>query len=94
MTNSQIERDWFIKKVGSGVPTDELRKRYFLSQGARGSYLPELERGWLNIAIRAAGGTPAGNRLSGFWKQLLAALGLRVSIYLDDNKRTYYCNVA
>lgn len=92
--NTQVERDWFIKKTGSGAPTNELKKRYYLSQGATGSYLTELETSWLNVAIRTAGGTPSGNHVGDLWKQLLAALGLRVTNYLDDNKRTYYSNVA
>lgn len=87
---SQIERDWFIKKTGSGAPTNELKKRYYLSQGATGSFLAELETSWLNIAIRTAGGIPTGNMTSDLWKQLLSALGLQVTNYLDQNKRTYY----
>ena len=92
MTLSASERDWFIKKTGSGAPTNELKKRYYLSQGATGTYLAELEISWLNVAIRTAGGIPTGNMTSDLWKQLLASLGLRVSTSEEENKRTYYLN--
>lgn len=87
---TQAEKDWFIKKTGTNAPINELKLRYYKSQGASGSYLGELETNWLRIAIVAAGGISNGNQASDLWIQLNAASGFRVSKYTDENKLLYY----
>ncbi len=89
---SQVQKNWFIKKVGANAPISELKKRYYQSQGAAGKYLAELETNWLRIAIVAGGGTPSGDRDSDLWAQLVAVAGLRVSKLVQENQMTYYLN--
>lgn len=98
---SSLERTWMQTHVTGSTPTmslNDLKRQYFLSQinktGVDINSLPALEDEWLRLQITTNGGTPAGRHTSDLWTQLVAILGLRVSKYLDENKQTYYRNVA
>lgn len=96
---SQLERSWFAQKI-SGLPAttplNDIKRKYYMSQigGADVRYLSDLEVQWLRKVITTAGGTPTGNYLADLWKQAVGVNGLRVSKSMDENKQTYYRNVA
>ena len=98
---SQIERSWLADKVTGiigTVPVNDIKRRYYVSQiggaSADVNSLVDLERQWLRKDITDNSGVPNGGELSDLWKQALAARGLRVSQFIDENKKTYYLNVA
>ena len=98
---SQIERSWLADKVTGiigTVPVNDIKRRYYVSQigGASADVksLSDLERQFLRKDITDNSGVPVGGELSDLWKQALAARGLRVSQFIDENKKTYYLNVA
>lgn len=74
---------------------NDVKRKYYLSQvGGDANSLVDLERRWLRKDITDNSGVPSGGELSDLWKQALAARGLRVSKFIDENKKTYYLNVA
>jgi hypothetical protein len=89
---AEIERDWFVKKVGARAPIDELKKRYWKSQNAVGYSVTELESSWLGIAITAKSGTPSSDYPSDLWKQLNRLEGFKVCKTYDENRMVYYLN--
>ena len=100
-TLSQIERSWLATRVAGQTgqtPFNDLKRRYYVSQigGASSDVksLIDLERQWLRKDITDNSGVPNGGEVSDLWKQALAARGLRVSQFIDENKKTYYLNVA
>ncbi len=98
---SQIERSWLADKVAGTLgttPFNDIKRKYYVSQigGASADVksLVDLERQWLRKDITDNSGVPNGGEVSDLWKQALAARGLRVSQFIDENKKTYYLNVA
>ncbi len=96
-----LERSWMQTHASGSTPTmslNDLKRRYYLAQinrvGVDVNSLSALEDEWLRIRITANGGTPSGRHTSDLWKQVIASLGLRVSQFIADNKKTYYLNVA
>jgi hypothetical protein len=96
----QLERSWFAVRVAcnSGTPLNQLKRTYWEKQlGSTYSShgMSELEDNWLRKVITTAGQTPTVDaRPSTLWKEAVAALGLTTSKYLNDNKITFYGNVA
>lgn len=90
----QIERQFFVRKVGANAPLEELKVRYFKQRGAAGNFFSQLETNWLRIEISAVGGVPVGNRKSDLWKQLVAASGFTVTKFLNQNKINYYISAS
>lgn len=94
---SEVERNWFVKKLGGANPTDSLndvKRRYYISviggASANVRYLDDLEKQWVRSVIVVNGATPSGKFLGDLWKQLNASAGVRVSRNLDENKLNYY----
>lgn len=96
---SQLERSWFAQKVAGVLgttPLNDIKRRYYASQLGEVNInsLNDLEIRWLRKVITDNSATPSGNELSGLWAQAVASAGLRVSKYTDENKQTFYRNVA
>ena len=98
---SQIERSWLADKVAGilgTTPFNDIKRKYYVSQigGASADVksLVDLERQWLRKDITDNSAVPNGGEVSDLWKQAQAARGLRVSHFIDENKKTYYLNVA
>ena len=97
---SILERQWFSTHVTGTTPTtslNDLKRRYYVSQiGATPNInsLVDMEKQWLRLDITTNGGTPNGNKVSDLWKQALATRALRVSQFIDENRQTFYRNVA
>lgn len=98
---SQIERSWLADKIAGTLgttPINDIKRQYYVLQigglSADVKSLSDLERQWLRKDITDNSGTPNGDEISDLWKQALAARGLRVSQFLNDNKKTFYLNVA
>jgi hypothetical protein len=85
-----VEKDWYLEATGEAGPCTELQRKYWISQGATGYSLGELETSWLKIVIAGLGETPMSNYASDLWKQLNKIRGYPVSNYINDNKLTYY----
>lgn len=96
MISTQVERTWFATRVPgqlSTTPLNDLKRAYFAEQLGASAHIHDLddaEKQWLRKVITVSGGTPTGMQLSDLWIQLLASSGLRVSKYMDENKKTYY----
>ncbi len=91
---SQAEQNFLIRKLGTKKPLAEMRMQFYRENGGSGSTLIELQKNWLRFAVTAAGGTPQGKQDSDLWKQLNAVSGLRVSAFINDNRKTYYLNAS
>ncbi len=98
---STLERSWFAQRVAGAVgttPLNDIKRQYYVAQlGAVPSVNPldDLEKRWLRKIIADNGATPSGNELSSLWTQVVSSVvGLRVSKYMDENKQTYFRNVA
>lgn len=97
----EVERAYFVRKVGGAEPTkplNQIKREYFIAQtGAAPTHvtLPELERRWLISVINAGGGTVVDRTSDGhLWKLAVTTLSLTPSEYLNDNKITFYLNAA
>ncbi len=94
---NQIEREWFSSKVPGTTaqkPLGQLKREYYISDvGATssGTTLAELETTWLIKYINNKGGTPTG-RLGNLWKDVVAAIGLVPSKYVNENKILFFLN--
>ncbi len=96
---SELERSWFIQKVPGlpvTTPLNDIKRQYYMSQlpGTDVRFLSDLEMQWLRKTITDAGGTPSGSYPADLWRQLIGVSSLRVSKSMDENKQTYYRNVA
>ena len=98
---SILERQWLSTHVTgttSLTPINDLKRRYYMSQigcvSADVKSLVNLEQQWLRKDITDNSGTPNGSEVSDLWKQALTARGLRVSQFINENRQTYYRNVA
>ena len=98
MLFGKAERDYFIRKVGTSVPTESMnniKRRYFLSQvtGNARENINSLETRWLSKVITDAGGTPSNTKSDvTLWKQAVIAIGKVPSNYIIDNKLKFYLN--
>lgn len=99
-TLGQLERSWYAGRIvcNSGTPLNQIKRLYWqgqLGSTYSGHAMSELEDNWLKKVITDAGQTPtAGARPSTLWREVVAALGFRTSTYINDNKITFYGNVA
>jgi hypothetical protein len=96
---SEVERSWFAQRIPGTLgttPLNDIKRKYYMSElgGTDVRFLGDLEVQWLRKVITAAGGTPSGNYSADLWKQAVDSAGLRVSNSTDENKQTYYRNVA
>jgi hypothetical protein len=96
---SVLEKKWFSEHVtgtNPRTPLNDLKRRYYVSQVGSGAStdLTDLEKQWLRKDITNNGGTPTGESLSDLWIQAIATRSLRVSKFIDENRQTYYRNVA
>lgn len=89
---NDIEQKFFINQTSSYGPRDDIKRKFFKSQGAVGFSINGLETNWLEIKIRALGGVPSSNYDADLWRQLVSLSGLRVSKNVTENKMTYYIN--
>ena len=96
---SEQERQWFYKKVGSGVdsqtPINDIKKIYFISEiggaSADVTHLGDLEKQWLRKRISDNGDTPVTTKyVSELWRQVVASEGLTPSARIEENKMTFY----
>lgn len=98
---SQLERTWLAQRVAGQLGTtslNDIKRRYYVSQiggsAANVQSLHDLEVQWLRKDIIDNSGTPNGDAVSDLWKQAVATRGLRVSQFLDENRKTFYLNVS
>ena len=97
---SQIEREWFSAKnpgTTAQKPLSQLKREYYISDiGATssGTRMEELEIAWLVKYINNKGGTPTeGSSISALWKDVVLAIGLTPSNYINENKILFYLSV-
>jgi hypothetical protein len=96
------QRKWLMTHttgVSAQTPLGDILRKYYVSQigglSANVHALGDLEKQWLRKAIVDAGATPVNTKwVSELWKQIVGALGLRVSKYEKENKLTFYLNAA
>lgn len=97
MDLTAIQRQYYQTKVTGATaqtPLHELEMSYWRSRvGGSTKFREQLEKEWLNYEIGQAGGTPSGSKYSEqLWRELVTALGLRVSKYVNENKLTFFLN--
>src|SRR5258706_5320327 len=89
---TDVELKWLIKKTGVVAPRDDLKRRYYLSQGAVGYSIRSLEISWLQKTIGGLGQTPVSKYDADLLKQLVGLSGYSVSTDMNPNTMTFYLN--
>ena len=96
-TLSQIEREYFARKLG-GAPSSEtlnqIKRRYwidFLSADTQKT-LAMLESEWQDKVIVDLGGTSEDKFGTDSWATMVALLGLIPTKQVNGNKRIFYLN--
>lgn len=99
---SQLEREYFVKKVGAALPTESLnsiKRRYFVSF-LTGDFpvdpdtsIIELESNWLTKVVTTGGATITDDEdYAALWKIAVAQLEITPSNYLNQNKRLFFAS--
>ena len=98
-TLQQLEREYFVRKVGGAnntEPLNNIKRRYFVSfltgySVGPNVHLDELESNWLVKTITDKGGTVNDDDdYTALWKIAVAQFGQTPSAYLADNQRIFY----
>ncbi len=99
---SQIERAYFVQKVGGAEPREPLnniKRRYmsgFIGAGVSArTPLQQLEKLWLAKILANAGITTMNfNSVENLWKLVVISISQTPSNYLNDNKIKFYSNAS
>lgn len=97
MTNSEIERAFYVREVGGADPQEPLaniKRRYYstLLTVNSSDKMGTLEQNFLKYIITSNLGTPSGTYVTDLLKQALSILGIEVSRNVEQNWRNLYQN--
>ena len=96
----QLERTWYASRVGgvtAQTPFNQIKRNYWnqrVYDTNNRTGITELERRWLaQVITRESGSSPVDDSSeSTLWREVVAALGLTPSQFINDNKKKFFLN--